>query len=386
MISKWPVFDEIGCKFIITDNGKNIVAAAQEMKNWIWLPCFAHTLQLCISDAKKKVQTVDNLLGRARNIVSHFNHSAVAKNLLCKEQEKQNVPKHILIQMVPTRWNSEFYMLRRLVEQKSCITNVLLESDTPNLTGSQWTLAKELVQLLQPLEEITHIASGENFPTLSQMIPCLYTFVLFLNENHKPGSAGEFGEALRISIKLRFENLLKSKFALSAMVLDPRYKLLILNDDTMLPEVSEAIKAEAKAVADAKLTEDTGSSSVQQTTSEEITNKRSNFWDVFETIKQNSLNKNNQVDVCELEFDRYIKADVVERNTDILKWWSDNSRNYPNLAVLARKYLSIPATEASSERLFSTAGNILTNKRSTLATENLAHLVYLHEFLKSSIR
>lgn len=125
-ISKWPVFDEIGCKFIITDNGKNIVAAAQEMKNWMWLPCFAHTLQLCISDARKKVQAVDNLLGRARNIVSHFNHSAVAKNLLCKEQEKQNAPKHILIQMVPTRWNSEFYMLKRLVEQKSCITNVLL--------------------------------------------------------------------------------------------------------------------------------------------------------------------------------------------------------------------------------------------------------------------
>lgn len=386
MISNWPVFYEIGCKFIITDNGENIVAAAREMENWIWLPCFAHTLQLCISDAKKKVQTVDNLLVKARNIVSHFNHSAVAKNLLCKEQEKQNVPKHSLKQMIPTRWNSEFYMLRRLVEQKTCITNVLLESDTQNLSGAQWKLAEELVQLLQPLEEITHIASGENFPTLSQMIPCLYAFVLFLNENHKPGSAGQFGEALRDSIKLRFQNLLKSKVALSAMVLDPRYKLLILNDDEMLPEVTEAIKAEAKSVANTSLAEDTGSSSVQSTTSENKTDKRSNFWDVLETIKQNSLNKNNKVDVYELEFDRYIKSGVLERNADILKWWSDNSRNYPNLAVLARKYLSIPATEASSERLFSTAGNILTNKRSSLATENLAHLVYLHEFLKSSLK
>lgn len=81
-----------------------------------------------------------------------------------------------------------------------------------------------------------------------------------------------------MSLKLQFQNLLKSKVALTAMVLDPRYKLLILTDDEMLPEVSEAIKAEAKSVADASLAEDTGGCSVQSTTSENMTDQSSNFW------------------------------------------------------------------------------------------------------------
>lgn len=250
LMSKWPVFnDEKIQKFIVTDNGKNIVGAVRELQNtWTWLPCFAHIIQLCISDAKKHVQAVENVLSRARAIVTHFHHSAVANNLLCKEQEKQNAPKHVLVQMVATRWNSEYYMLQRLLEQRSCVSNVLLESDTTNLTGVQWKLAENLHFMLQPLEEITRLASGDSFPTLSQIIPCLYTLVLFYENNDKTGAIREFCEALSSAIKTRFKNVMKSDIALSAMALDPRYKLLVLKDDeAMLSYVSDLIINELKS-------------------------------------------------------------------------------------------------------------------------------------------
>jgi len=47
--------------------------------------------------------------------------------------------------------------------------------------------------------------------------------------------------------------------------------------------------------------------------------------------------------------------------------------------VLARRVLAIPATSAAPERLFSTAGNVMSKKRSRLTCDNMEELVFLHE-------
>ena len=51
----------------------------------------------------------------------------------------------------------------------------------------------------------------------------------------------------------------------------------------------------------------------------------------------------------------------------------------PWFGVLARRVLAILATLAAPERLFSTAGNVMTKKHSSLACDNMKELVYLHE-------
>lgn len=50
---------------------------------------------------------------------------------------------------------------------------------------------------------------------------------------------------------------------------------------------------------------------------------------------------------------------------------------YPNLYEIAIKYLSIVGTSVPSERLFSKAGNILTEKRSRLSGTRLSKLIFL---------
>ena len=52
---------------------------------------------------------------------------------------------------------------------------------------------------------------------------------------------------------------------------------------------------------------------------------------------------------------------------------------FPWLGVLARRVLAIPATSAAPERLFSTAGNVMTKKRSRLTCDNMEEFVYLHD-------
>ena len=47
--------------------------------------------------------------------------------------------------------------------------------------------------------------------------------------------------------------------------------------------------------------------------------------------------------------------------------------------LVSRRVLAIPATAAAPERLFSTAGNVMTKKCSRLTCDNMEELVYLHE-------
>ncbi|GBN27249.1 hypothetical protein AVEN_192219-1 [Araneus ventricosus] len=77
-----------------------------------------------------------------------------------------------LIQDVPTRWNSTFYLLERFVELESCIrtTVALLDADLPHLTAGEWKTLQLLCKALKPFEDATTMASGENYATASLII------------------------------------------------------------------------------------------------------------------------------------------------------------------------------------------------------------------------
>ena len=62
------------------------------------------------------------------------------------------------------------------------------------------------------------------------------------------------------------------------------------------------------------------------------------------------------------EINLYLQQRKIGLNDDPLKWWAVNKNNFPILAQIARKYLSIPATSVSSKRLFSDTSNHITAK------------------------
>ena len=57
--------------------------------------------------------------------------------------------------------------------------------------------------------------------------------------------------------------------------------------------------------------------------------------------------------------------------SDVLMWWKSNSVKYPNLSRMARDYLTIPGTSASSERLFSSGKELITDKRNLLSPDTI---------------
>ena len=78
--------------------------------------CFTHTIQLGVQKAMD-LPEMSKAIGRAKRLVSHFNHSCKSSYVLrCKQQDLKH-DKQCLIQCVPTRWNSTYDMIERILKQ-----------------------------------------------------------------------------------------------------------------------------------------------------------------------------------------------------------------------------------------------------------------------------
>ena len=82
------------------------------------------------------------------------------------------------------------------------------------------------------------------------------------------------------------------------------------------------------------------------------------------------------------EFDSYLKDDLIDEKMCPLNWWKTNQKIFPNLTKLAKIFLAVPASQSTSERIFSSSGNVVTAKRSCLLPEHVNHLCFLHDNLK----
>ena len=61
--------------------------------------------------------------------MGHFSHSQLACEKLERFQNQLNLKKKKLIQDIQIRWNSTYYMLERLLEQKEAISLYISNND-----------------------------------------------------------------------------------------------------------------------------------------------------------------------------------------------------------------------------------------------------------------
>jgi len=99
------------------------------------LGCIAHTVQLAVEKGLK-MQRVSRVLCKARKLVEHSSKSTKSTYQLRQIQvdtAKTMEDALVLIQDVPTRWTSTYYMLKRLSQLGDAVHNVLVKSDKRNI-------------------------------------------------------------------------------------------------------------------------------------------------------------------------------------------------------------------------------------------------------------
>lgn len=78
---------------------------------------------------------------------------------------------------------------------------------------------------------------------------------------------------------------------------------------------------------------------------------------------------------------KLIEVSLEERSDDekLLSWWRQHAASFPKVAALARTILSIPATSAEPERRFSSAGNVLRERRCSIDPLNMSRILFIHD-------
>ena len=112
------------------------------------------------------------VIKKAKRIATFFHQSPKACNTLKEECSKRALHYYRLVQCVSTRWNSAYFMLRRIYNCFDCINLVLviLGTDIEILTSADRVIMHDVLKCLTPFADATEELSGEKYVTISLII------------------------------------------------------------------------------------------------------------------------------------------------------------------------------------------------------------------------
>lgn len=121
------------------------------------------------------------------------------------------------------------FMIERLLAIRGQLSDVLEQLGWDNLATSEWKVLSYIHDLLKPFAMYTSLVSGEEYTTISSVIPIIMELNLHLKEMKKVPEVCEAAKTLLGELK-QFTDPINSDhdpiFLVCALV-DPRYKVLL---------------------------------------------------------------------------------------------------------------------------------------------------------------
>lgn len=324
--------------------------------------CFAHVLNLGAQDAlaviKVELKVVRKIIKKIRN------SPQMTKKFEAIQVQSGSLNPIALILDCKTRWNSTASMLERILRLKQPVINFLVihgkdltnpGEDLLTIKTEAWDRFSDIMNFLKPFNEATIMTSADKYPTLSVVVP-LYNAILdhmnlWMTFNTNPGDVLH-SAVIAAYAKIKLYYNLSSDCYTIATVLDPRFNILFYDQEGEGQDSVQAIKEVVEGVYKTFYQEHDGVSDPTPLAPTTM------FSHLYPKKKKVSIN----------EFQSYLSEPALGEvsASDMLLWWKDNSKRYPNLSRMAQHYLSIPGTSTSSERLFSSGKELITDRRNRL--------------------
>ena len=170
VLDMYKIKDKITC--CVADGAANEICAitGSGVKH---VHCFAHVLNLCMSDALKQSSDLNRLKKRVSEFMTAVRQSSTLREEFQACQQHLGSKKKVLIKDVETRWNSTYLMIERFADLKESVVLFQLskEGSTFKFTEEDFTLAEQVVHLLEPMYSATVELSGEKYISGSKVIP-----------------------------------------------------------------------------------------------------------------------------------------------------------------------------------------------------------------------
>ncbi|XP_053968597.1 E3 SUMO-protein ligase ZBED1-like [Anastrepha ludens] len=367
VLVEWQVIDKVSA--IVTDNARNVVKACEILQKRN-VPCFAHCINLIVQSCFS-LENIKTIMGKCKSIVSFFKSSSIAYAKFKQAQEPMK--PYSLKQECPTRWNSAFYMIERILATKSAIAKVLL--DTPKailpLSVDELSVLEDLKQVLSLFEDATVQTSSSSNVTVSLIIPLVSGLLHNLSEikdRLETDDGRNVCNLLMEGIRQRLLPYEKRTVTRLSTLLDPRFKKEGFFSNTNSIEAENFLENELSPLY--KENHPPNISSLPTPLCDKT--PLLNFLEKNKTQKI----RNSRVDSI-LTLRQYFNMENINSSLNPLDYWKI-STDEP-LKMSSKKYLCVPATSTESERMFSKAGLIVSEKRSSLKPKNVDMLVFLNK-------
>uniref|UniRef100_A0A1A8U2M2 HAT C-terminal dimerisation domain-containing protein n=1 Tax=Nothobranchius furzeri TaxID=105023 RepID=A0A1A8U2M2_NOTFU len=191
------------------------------------------------------------------------------------------------------------------------------------------------------------------------------------------GNVKELVDTLCGSMDRTFHRMEYNTVLSETTILDPRFKKLAFNDNRAVDEALQRITAAA-----ARASQSTGLQGDQEgeeaAEHEQEEPQASTVWRFFEERATGDTTRRNPSADAILEVRSYLEQPLFQRGADPLSWWETKGLGYPRLTHVMARRLCIVATSVPSERIFSKAGQIITERRNKISPSKLRHLVFLN--------
>ncbi|XP_076059421.1 E3 SUMO-protein ligase ZBED1-like [Oratosquilla oratoria] len=293
-----------------------------------------------------------------------------------------------LIMDVETRWNSTFYMFERFQEQHEAVTSTLcvrLGRNNMCLSGDELECLSKAICVLQPFDVVTKELSAEKMTCLSKVIPlikALRSCMFSKKDAHRRELYKTFPLGLEVRARLdrKFSGLERRFILAVGTLLDPRFKKLYFVDKGNINEVQEKLINSMCARSDSQELVPAPATQAAQHQRPTQPERQLDLWEEHDEIVKECLKVVQPACVGpNVDMRRYLEEGIIARHEDPLRWWKNHSQSFPLLQEKAKHYLCIPATSVPSERVFSRAGELISDRRNCLSDENVNMLLFLNK-------
>lgn len=239
------------------------------------------------------------------------------------------------------------------------------------LNADEINLLTDICELLKMFDDATHYVSGDTKVTISLIIPVacgLYPNLEKITTKLQTTEGLEVCELLKKGVEARLFQFEKRTVTGIATMLDPRFK-------------KEAFRSPFNAAEAMKALED--ELTISPTIELEPEEQSQIGVDGLSLIgyvqeKCQTKIKNKRVDSI-LALRQYTEKPNSMQSLDPLTYWKTHFLEYPSLAKVVKRYLCIPASSTESERMFSRAGQIISDRRTYLKPKHLNTLLMLNK-------
>ena len=385
-----------------TDRGSNMIKGYESLSHD---PCADHLIDSAVKFFYSH-EAVAETLKCGRAVVGSFNSSTIGKSDLHQCQATVGLPMKNLVQDVVTRWASTFAMSNSMRENQDAIlvyevkyADVASETFKANkYTAEGWVINNQTAAVLGGLAAASNVLEGKTYATINMVLPYVYGCIATLAPtcdtiqvwDGKPLKAADLHPAVRDARQALYETMMghwvthidlrRLTFLYICTLLDPRLlklQLPLLSDECKETafaafvteyEMNWAPRDDDSPDKSCSCDHSVGESSRQDASSEDAPFKTVNmgsFVDYLQSLQTIGVipdaNKRTNEPVVLNEAEQYLAMQPASHDIDVLQWWAEHKSAFPHLSRMARQFLSVPATSASAERVFSLAGRIFSD-------------------------